>query len=533
VTVNRRSPILAAICASALAACAPQTDGQSSVETVDMAGPIAEPQPVEHPTRDVVPLLPEDVLERGEGPGLTGREADLDEEDGTLDQTQVNLPEDTPTIGVPLVPVFPQTDPAPGFDTNVPFYQFNWILLFRDSDGDCLLDFVEHNIGTDPSNPDTDGDGWFDGPCNERYQVVLTRIYARDEQEDAGRDELYLIADNVRHPHGDLDDYWSFNDGDARNYSRILATRTRGRSHTAGLRTLRVEGWEDDVEVFNNWSVDDYLFRFDIDIGAYEDGDTFRRRHRAGDWDYELTFRIDVERFSDPTPLQDADADADGIKESDEYRVSRRLGGIADPEHTDVLVEVDWMSGHYLRTAAKRQVITQMHRHGVHLEIWRHRSLAVDDCLTVPETRALYNQHFTRRSYRAFRYAIMTEQIWNDASGVAWGDLFLMDDSTWWINGRVLAQAGTFIHELGHTLGLVIGPKNTTVPGEFWLIDSVAWFSYDSAMNYTYQATKVDYSSNGSGGSSHDHDDWEDADASAGLGWQFGTGSSNKVGVCN
>ena len=533
VRLQRTSSVILSL---ALVACAPEAASLMEVSETDHAPADAfEPKPVIHPSKDVVPLLPEEIAERGEGPGLTLREADADEEDGTLDQTEILLPMDTPTLGVTLLPVEPSVpeEQSVEVDLQTPVFGFEWVVLFMDSDGDCLINYVEYAIGTDPNNPDTDGDGWFDGPCNERWNLVLTRIYARDEQEDAGRDELYLIADDVRHPHGDLDDYWHYDDGDRRNHNRTVASRTRGRAHNAGLRTVRIEGWEDDVEIFNSWSVDDLLFNFSIDLGAYDDGDTFSRRHRAGDWDYELSFRVEVERFADPTPLADADADADGIAESDEYRVARYLGGIADPERTDVLVEVDWMSGHYLRTPAKRQVITQLYRHGVHLEIWRHRALSVDDCLTVPEARAIYNTSFTRKNYDAFRYAIMSEEIWNDASGVAWGDLFIVDDSTWWIDGRVLAQAGTFIHELGHTLGLVNGPKNSTVPGEFWLIDTTAWFSYDSAMNYLYQPTMVDYSGSGSGGSSHDHNDWQDIDAADGLGWRFGNGNSNKVGICD
>jgi hypothetical protein len=395
-----------------------------------------------------------------------------------------------------------------------------------DPDGDCLSTADELLLGTDPANPDTDGDGWFDGPCNERRKLILVRIQAHDEQEDFGDDEFYLVVDDVRHPQRDLDDYWDFDHGDVMNTSWLLATRVRGVS-TPGLARVRVEGWEDDPEIFNTWTVDDLLFVGDIDLGAYGHGETFTRRFidPGNDYDYELTFRVDIETFADPSPLDaHADRDGDGISERDEARVTADLGGLADPERPDLFVEVDWMRGHPLRTQAKRQVVTQLFRNGVNLTILRDQELPLDRCLTVPDARRLYADHFDRKGFGAYRYAIIGERIWNDASGVAWGDLFIVDDSTWWINGWVLPQAATFLHELGHTLGL-----NNRV---FRLIDTTAWFSYDSAMNYLYQATKVDFSHDGAGGSSFDHDDWAVVDPAYALKWSFGLVTSDDVGAC-
>ncbi len=399
------------------------------------------------------------------------------------------------------------------------------LVLPLDPDRDCLATADELRLGTDPNNPDTDGDGWFDGPCNERRKLILVRIHARDEQEDFGDDELYLVADDLRHPRGDLDDVWDFDDGDSMTTSWLLAQRVRG-TGDARLALVRVEGWEDDFELLNTWTPDDLLFELTVDLGAHAHG-TILTERRAGDddYDYELTLRVDVERFADPSPLEaDVDGDGDGIVESDEARVARDLGGLADPERPDVLVEVDWMRGHALRTQAKRQVVTQLARNGLTLTLLRDDELPVDGCVTVPEARRLYLDHFDHKGYGAFRYAVIGEELWNDASGVAWGDIFFVDDSTWWINGWVLPQAGTFIHELGHTMGLT----NRV----FHLIDSIAWFSYDSAMNYLYQATKVDYSHDGGGGSSWDHDDWSVVDPAYALKWSFGLVTSQETGAC-
>jgi hypothetical protein len=305
---------------------------------------------------------------------------------------------------------------------------------------------------------------------------------------------------------------------------RTVATRTRG-TGSFSLRTASIEIWEDDVEVANTWGVDDYLGRVTVDLGAYGDGAVFTRRLTRDDWDYEITFELKIERFADPNPTADGDSDGDGILESAEARVARAFGGITDPRRKDILVEVDWMSGHGLNTRAKRQVITRFATRGYFAYIHRHRQIASDGCLTRTEARNLYNSNFSFAGYGGFRYAVMAAKLWNDASGVAIGDAFFVDDSTWWINGGVLPQAGTFIHELGHTLGLT--------QRIFRLIDTIAWLSYDSAMNYTYQATMVDYSDDGAGGDSNDHDDWAVVDPAYGLQYSFGLSTRNNDGVCN
>jgi len=495
------------------AAAPPSLPDATSAASAD-AGPVlvpgvgmryAPPAPSSCGHRDDTPILPEESSGATPADEFFKRGLDL-EENGGLDPSRVLTDADTVALGAAVI------DP--------PLV----VLTLLDSDGDCLADVAEARAGTDPRNPDTDGDGWFDGPCNERRKLVLTHVKAYDEQEDIGDDELYLVADDVRHPQSDLDAVWDFDDGQEMSTAWTLATRARGTGDRP-LALVRVEGWEDDFEIIGDWSVDDLLFDFTVDLGAYAHDATFSRRLSGDDdYDYELTFRVDIERFADPTPTADGDGDGDGIRESSEARVSRDLGGIADPARKEVFVEVDWMRGHALRTQGKRMVVTQLHRNGIHLVLHRDEELPVDGCLTVPEARALYASHFGFKGLGAFRYAVIGEELWNDRSGVAWGDVFLVDDSTWWINNWILPQAGTFIHELGHTLGLT--------QDVFHLIDTVAWFSYDSAMNYLYQATKVDYSSSGDGGDSSDHDDWAVVDPAHALRWSFALTTSKETGSC-
>ena len=440
--------------------------------------------------RDAVLPTAEALLADGVDLGWRPRSADLDEADHGL------AFEDAPGAMAEAEPV-PVPRPNP-------------LAAGTDADGDCLPDVEEAAAGTSPTRPDTDGDGWYDGPCNERRKLVVVSVKAWDESEDLGVDEMYLIADDRRLPTtADLDGFWDFDDGQSRTLNLTLASRVRGTNTTGSLTTVRLEGWDDDVEATNAWWPDDLLFTTTLNLGTQVGGQTFKVRRTGPSSDYELTLRVDVERFADPRPTFDSDSDLDGIRESREFQVSRDFGGIADPSRKDVLVELDAMPGRTLQTRARRLVVTRLAVEGLTLQV-RTGTVPEDACLGRHEARDLYDAHFQGKGYRAFRYAIIGNRIWNDASGLALSDTFLVDDSTWWIDGGVLPQAGTFIHELGHTMGL-------TRDGTFRLIDTTASPSYDSAMNYFYQPSKVDFSHDGKGGTSNDHDDWADVDPAYGL----------------
>jgi hypothetical protein len=461
---------------------------------------------------DSAPLTSEDDAKANGNVGLTGKVERFGEIKGGLDKSFLLQPHDALPVGFRL-------DPIRNFRVKGAF-------AAGDSDGDCLPDADEIKAGTDPNNPDTDGDGWFDGACNERRKLVAEKVVVHESQDWGifGGDDFYMIADDVRFPNNDgLDNYVDgLHSGDSSTLNWTLATRTRGTQPVA-LAKINVEGWDAEVGLFNTWTVDDLLFAEAIDLGGYTDGQTFTRRYKSNDYDYEVTFRVDVERFADPNPLVDGDSDNDGIKESAEAKVANDFGGIVDPQRPDVLVEVDWMNGHRLRTEAKRQVVTRLYEHGIQLFVWRDEEVPLDNCLSVNDAKGYYKKYFTNIAYDAFRYAIVGEQIWNDASGVTWGDMFLVDDSTWWISDMVLPQAGTFIHELGHTLSL-------TKQDTFHLIDSIAWLSYDSAMNYTFQALLVDYD-NEPNDDLH-HNDWADVKPGHALKYSFALVASDEKGIC-
>jgi hypothetical protein len=480
----------------------------------------APPAPSDCADNSSSPITSETDARNAGGPGLTrtaliGGKAELltrmHERHGGLDKSYLQQPHDSLQLG--RFVAAPRNF-GPGFAAG-------------DRDGDCLPDADEIALGTNPDNPDTDGDGWFDGACNERRKLFVQSVIVHSSQDWClfGGDDFYLIADDVRYPNNGLNDYWDgLCSGDTQSVNRLIASRTVGIA-TGALAQVTVEGWEDDFEIFNTWTVDDLLFSEPIDLAAYHDGDTFTRRYTTGDYDYEVSYRVEIERFADPDPLHDGDSDNDGIKESAEAKVAAQFGGITDPMRPDILVEVDWMTGHRLRTEAKRQVVTRLFEHGYQLFVWRDEEVPANPCLSVKGAQSYYKKYFTNADLDAFRYSLVGEKIWNNASGVTWGDMFLVNDSTWWIDDSVLPQAGTFIHELGHTLSM-------TKQDTFHLIDSISWLSYDSAMNYTFQALLVDYDDDGAPGDAWHHNDWGDVKPGYALQWSFALVNSDEVGIC-
>lgn len=464
-----------------------------------------------------IPVSPEKARELGMVKTLRGGMEDPDEEDGSLPLEEGEF--DGVNRGR-------SRDLSREIASGTTMFWKGKTAFFKDQDGDGLLDLIEEAFGTSPTNPDSDGDGWFDGPTNERRVLFLTRVRAHDEQEDAGKDEFYLTIDDARYPQSDLDDYWSLNHGDTKNLNLRVAQRVQGKNLGESLEKVVIKGWEDDFQTTNTWSVDDYLLGFEVDVLAYDHGDTFSVRKTYSDWDYTLSFRVEVETFSDPSPLDaSGDVDLDGIEERYEFALSKDFGGLADPERIEIFVELDWMSGHGLKTAAKRLVTTSFSRQGFALRIMRNGVVSTDGCLTRTEAIQLNKDHFSYSDYHAFRYGVMSETLWVNASGVNVSDTFFVDDDTWWIDGGTLAQAGTFIHELGHTMGLV--------QEVFHLIDQSSWFSYPSSMNYFYQPYQVDFSDSGSGGTSNNHDDWAAVDVAKGLKYSFSKSKKANDGVCD
>jgi len=226
-----------------------------------------------------------------------------------------------------------------------------------DRDNDGLLDSEEDKNGngivdegeTNPLKADSDDDGWFDGPRNIRTKLFLTKIEAKNTQEDSeiGNDEVFVTFNHKRVPiKQNLNGYWSVGKGEALRPSIEVARRTRPPGYDNLLPYfVKVDLREDD---WFDWTDDDFIIDHML---TFTDNITFKLEYKhsqrayiffSNDIDYTLTFRSSTEMFADPNPTDaNADDDLDGISEIREFNVVRMLKGLADPTQPDIYMELD------------------------------------------------------------------------------------------------------------------------------------------------------------------------------------------------
>ena len=381
-----------------------------------------------------------------------------------------------------------------------------------DSDGDCVPDTTDPS----PNNPDRDGDGWFDGRCNVRVQLVLTNITSHDEQEDwLSDDEFYILANDTRFPDNSSNDqYWDMDHGTSRDMELVIAERTRGTFRDQGFAEVVITGQENDPDAFGTWTPDDTLFSFSVDMNSRTPGSTFTVRESYSDWDYSLTFRIDAVAFADPSPDDaTADLDKDGISEQREAVLNAFSSGLSDPERKDIFVEVDTVGIGFAEESVW-QVVSSFARKDVRAHIYMGDRVFFNGCISRPGIQYMQDNFFDLAEYNppnpfsnddfgGFRYGIVTDhENHGGSSGVAQGGNFIVSKS-WSGNDNERGQAGTFMHELGHTLGLT--NRNTDFEG----IDSIHNTGYRSSMNYTFQTRIVEYSNSALvGGFFNGFNDW-------------------------
>jgi hypothetical protein len=358
-----------------------------------------------------------------------------------------------------------------------------------DSDGDDLPDLYETQTGSDPNDSDSDDDNWADGR-NRRSYLVLTRIVCNDENEDAGSDELYLTAEDVRHPaSSDLDGYWAMNDGTQRSPGLVIDVRMLPAGTAQSFRT-RMRLRESDITIFER-PFDDTFETFEL---SWDDEGETTHAFAGDDADYVLTFRWFTVDAIDPDPVNDSDLDRDGFRDGDEARLSIQdpsvqatdgqgqpvpridgFDGLADPAQRELWVEVDASGSeqalifHAKQMVASRfayQRITPRIDDGFlgggqilpHVESWTPADVnaAQDD-----PTRFSPG----RQALGHFRYAFLVEDLENGAGFFGDGTFdcprcrIVFRGTP--ILGHTLAfqaQPIFFMHELGHTMGLCHRP---------------------------------------------------------------------------
>jgi hypothetical protein len=117
----------------------------------------------------------------------------------------------------------------------------------------------------------------------------------------------------------------------------------------------------------------------------------------------------------------------------------------------------------------------------------------------ITDTKTIYGKYFTNERKNIFHYCVFCHDGEREQDGTHWGDSFIVCDNK--MDPKINDQAQTFMHELGHGLGLHKGDYKGIDT------DKVSYNDYPSVMNYNWEDGKpIDYS-NGKG-----YDDWGNLD---------------------
>ncbi|MEA2055001.1 MAG: hypothetical protein U9O96_07870 [Candidatus Thermoplasmatota archaeon] len=233
------------------------------------------------------------------------------------------------------------------------------------------------------------------------------------------------------------------------------------------------------------------------------------------------------------------DPDKDGLTNLEEYKTSQWL---SDPFAQDIFIEVDgmqakhpWQKPYTLPKESQQLLCNAFAGHNITIHIddgsigGGGDLIPYDDGMTGRELMAARYKYFLNEDENnwkrgVFHYAIICNQMeWY--SRPAGGRMFYIDSHC--VGGQYIrnwawsfylqrsnyykALASVFMHELGHTLGLMAFEGIDNEKSRFpWNKEYWEWGPYESCMNYRYVYKLVDYS-NGDD-PDHDQDDWHTID---------------------
>ena len=222
------------------------------------------------------------------------------------------------------------------------------------------------------------------------------------------------------------------------------------------------------------------------------------------------------------------DTDGDALKDSWEvYGYDYNRDGTtdvnlpasgADPFHKDIFVEVDWMAkgkgetrSHYplpgvmaraIRTFADAPYANNPDGNdGIKLHPELSNKVSHDQDLNpvVSEFEAIKAANFPEARKNTHHYAIFAHGYNAEgSSGLAWESNFMVTLGSWGSGDTANAEVGTFVHELGHNLGLLHGgtdginykPNYLSIMNYHFQIDGVyrdgKWGNYDYQREVPY-----------------------------------------------
>ena len=196
------------------------------------------------------------------------------------------------------------------------------LLDIQDSDGDGVSDETEVLMGTDPNNPDSDGDGKPDGKEDADEDGVPDYV-----EVELGTDPNQADSDGDGIPDGQDD-----NDGDGLTNAEegVLGTSSEGADSDGDGASDYLEVWvygSDPTTVSDDDDSDGFPDEFEDREGICSDSDTV-------DQDYDGDGLPNVVEGCLGTSYVEADSDGDGIDDGKEYLLGLNPL-IADAEDSD------------------------------------------------------------------------------------------------------------------------------------------------------------------------------------------------------
>jgi hypothetical protein len=390
-----------------------------------------------------------------------------------------------------------------------------------DVDGDETPIVAELQAGTDPLESDTDADGLGDGVELREYDTDPTTADTDGDEIDDGAE----ISDYGTDPTDSDTDSDRLADGtEIRNLGTdptAADTDSDGLDDNIELQEYGTDpvkadtdsdGLDDDVEI-TEYGTDPVVADTDDDGLSDEDevgGETDPTVADTDDDDLEDGPEI-TEYGTDPTA---EDSDGDGFTDGEEVHLEEALPD-ADPARIDIYVEVDYMESPGL-TAAERSSLEDTFAdapvdnpdgsEGISLHVIMDEEVPTERPLSLSassDRRADLQEYAVDREYfdhrkQGYQYALIVEEARLDGrevGGAAW-----IGESGFIVRQYSFGDhftGSTFMHELGHSLGLRHHPDGAA---------AVTFDRYPSTMNYNKPNDYYGFSSGDASGD--DIDEW-------------------------
>ena len=361
----------------------------------------------------------------------------------------------------------------------------------------CVLAGCPGGSGPPPAAAfaDADADGWFDGANNLMTVLTLATIATNGPYQARWR----VIVDGVRFPNGpaiSLDDgdangWFAFNAIGGANVTLAVAKRIQAMNHynqsldpgrspyssSVKLEQLSGQGVVDYGTTMVSWSSDGGETRT-LTFGG------------GGNPTVTLTLTSATTRFSDPTPgSATADADGDGLTELEESAMVARTNGLGDPQpggidimvvvgRTEPAAALDSFTYELLRTRFFSRAIN------LHMDtgLINFRPgigggpmplggtpVVPGTAISIGQTLSIRNANLPAAPRRTTHFMLLVAGL--DIGGFGLTNAVPGSHAMMKANLAPLGanffnyQAGVFMHELGHLLGLCHPTAHTGLPG--------------------------------------------------------------------